>query len=136
MNTHHRRKELPCFDELSRLARDDPQALETLRGELVDECIGKAPEHLRLALRRLQFRIDGVRLRSRTSLAAAVKLNALMWSEFLAMNDALQDLVRGAHGRPRLPDADKRRAGRGRPDARVIAFRPRRAAGCRSLSAS
>ncbi|MFZ2855893.1 MAG: DUF3135 domain-containing protein [Rhodocyclaceae bacterium] len=134
MNKHRQPKELPSFEELSRLARDDPQALEVLRGELINECIGKAPEHLRVALRRLQFRIDGVRRRSRTSLAAAVKLNALMWSEFLEMNDALQDLVRGAHGRSRLPDADKRRTSHCARSARIIEFRPRPAAGLGSMS--
>lgn len=137
MNKHHQPKELPCFDELSRLARDDPQALEALRGELVDECIGNAPEHLRLKLRRLQFRVDGVRRRSRTPLAAAVKLNVLMWVGFLEMNDALQDLVQGAQWRPRLPDTGSRAVVRScAKNARIIEFRPRPAVDAGSLSAT
>lgn len=128
MNKHRQPKELPCFEELSRLARDDPQALEVLRGELINDCIGNAPEHLRLTLRRLQFRVDGIRRRSRTPLAAVVKLNLLMWGGFLEMNDALQDLVQGAHCRPRLPDADNKPARRYAPSARIIEFPPRPAA--------
>ena len=81
---------LPSHDALSRLARNDPQTFEILRLELIENTIDDAPEPVQLRLRQLQFRIDGIRQRSRSPLGATVKIQALMWESFLAMNDGLQ----------------------------------------------
>jgi len=83
---------LPGHDALSRLARNNPQSFETLRLELIEDCIDGAPEPIQLRLRQLQFRIDGIRQRSRSPLGATVKIHALMWEYFLGMNDELQEL--------------------------------------------
>ena len=83
---------LPSHDALSRLARSDPQAFETLRLELIANTIDDAPEPVRLHLRQIQFRLDGIRHRSRSPLAATVKIQALMWESFLVMNEQLQAL--------------------------------------------
>ena len=91
MNTRHAAT-LPDHDALSRLARSDPQSFEALRSELIERCIDDAPEPIRLRLRQLQFRIDGIRRRSRSPLGAVVKINALMWDSFLGMNNELQAL--------------------------------------------
>ena len=90
---------LPGHDALSRLARNDPQSFETLRLELIANAIDDAPEPVRLRLRQLQFRIDGIRRRSRSPLGATVKIQALMWESFLAMNDELQEF----RSKPRRP---------------------------------
>ena len=82
---------LPSHDALSRLARNDPQTFETLRLELIENTIDDAPEPVRLHLRQIQFRLDGIRHRSRSHLAATVKIQALMWESFLIMNDGLQE---------------------------------------------
>lgn len=94
---------LPCHDALSRLARNDPQSFETLRLELIANAIDDAPEPVRLRLRQLQFRIDGIRRRSRSPLGATVKIQALMWESFLAMNDELQEF----RSKPRRPPLSK-----------------------------
>lgn len=96
---------LPDHDALCRLALSDPQSFESLRIELIERCIDDAPEPIRLSLRRLQFRIDGIRRRSRSSLGAVVKINALMWESFLAMNDGLQSLRSKPPARRRRPSA-------------------------------
>lgn len=83
---------LPSQNELLRLAREEPQALEALRVELVEQAITHAPERLQLGLRRLQFRIDGVRHRSATPLGAMFKMQTMMWDSFLELNAALQRL--------------------------------------------
>ena len=91
MNGRHHTA-LPDHDALSRLARCDPQSFETLRLELIERCIDDAPAPIQLRLRQLQFRIDGIRRRSRSPLGTVVKINALMWDSFLGMNDELQKL--------------------------------------------
>lgn len=91
---------LPSHDALSRLARDDPQSFENLRLELIESCINGARETIQLRLRQLQFRIDGIRKRSRSPLGAAIKIQALMWDSFLRMDNELQAF--GAQTRPPL----------------------------------
>ncbi len=108
---------LPDHDALSLLAHNDPQSFESLRAELIERCIDDAPERIRLSLRRLQFRIDGIRRRSPSSLGAVVKINALMWESFLAMNDGLQTLHSKQPARGRRPSAKAR-------GATVLALRP------------
>jgi hypothetical protein len=84
---------LPSHDTLSRLARDNPQSFETLRLELIERCFDGATEPVRLRLRQLQFRIDGIRRRSGSPLGAAIKIHALMWESFLSMNDELTEFA-------------------------------------------
>ena len=83
--------DLPSQEELAQLARDDPQAFEVLRGELIENTILRAPERMHLRLRQLQFRIDGIRRLARTPLGALLKIQALMWESFLRMDEALQN---------------------------------------------
>jgi len=81
---------LPSQEELAQLAREDPQAFEALRSELIESTIRRAPERIQLRLRQLQFRIDGIRRLARTPLGALLKMQALMWESFLRMDEALQ----------------------------------------------
>ena len=59
--------EFPSYEVLAQLARDDPQAYEDLRRELIDSFIATAPERVQPRLRGIQFRVDRVRRMSRSS---------------------------------------------------------------------
>jgi hypothetical protein len=92
-----RLRELPSHEVLARLARDDPQAYETLRSEVIEGFIDSAPQRLRPRLSGIQFRVDGLRRLSRASaLGATVKIYALMWESFERLNHAWQDLRTGS----------------------------------------
>ena len=108
---------LPDYDALTRLARSDPRSFETLRLELIEGCIDDAPEPIQLRLRQLQFRIDGIRRRSRSPLGATVKINSLMWGSLLEMNDELQKLRPGNRS-PRRPEPTRQSA----DSAQVLLF--------------
>jgi hypothetical protein len=113
---------LPSQKELAQLARDDPQAFEALRAELIENAIQRAPERLQLRLRQLQFRIDGIRRLARTPLGALLKMQALMWDSFLRMNEALQQFDALSRAATRRHDGHDD----GKPhDALVIDFRTR-----------
>ena len=134
MSEHLPAMKLPSHDVLAQLARDDPQAFDALRHELIENRINRAPERLQHRLRVLQFRVDGIRRLAGSPLGATLKIQALMWSYFLQMNDNLQGLVRlsdthtplRAVGMEAKPDAAR--------SARIIEFEPRRpvAAGSRT----
>jgi len=70
---------LPEFDELVALAKSDPEALEKLRREKVEEIIESArTAGLKRRLRGLQFQIDAKVRLSRTPMAACVTLSQMM----------------------------------------------------------
>ena len=110
---------LPSHDELSRLARDDPQSFETLRLELIANAIDDAPEPIQVYLRQIQFRLDGIRHRSRSPLGAAVKIQALMWESFLVMNELLQEFSSKSR-RPSLSKPLTAAGGAAPPCAQII----------------
>jgi hypothetical protein len=86
--------ELPSHEILSKLARDDPQAFESFRRELLDTFIENAPERLKPRLSGLQFRVDHERRLSRSALGSTVRIYELMWKSFLRLNYEWQDTVR------------------------------------------
>lgn len=83
---------VPCHDVLLKMACDDPQAFESLRSTLIEHCIDSAADDLQPRLRRLQFRVDGIRRMSRSPLGAIIKIQSLMWDSFLQMSQELQRL--------------------------------------------
>lgn len=107
---------LPDFDTLAKMARDDPQALEDLRQNLVDDLIEHAPKAKRARLRGLQFRVDAIRRLSKSDLGAAVKIYELMLRSFRSLADEWNNL-RNAPGRP--VSYRERRA------AKILPLRPR-----------
>lgn len=84
---------LPCHEDLSRLARDDPPAFEALRRQLIDNVIDSAAETTRPRLRGIQFQIDCLRRLSRSSLGATVRIYEWMWQSFLDLNYSYQDFA-------------------------------------------
>lgn len=110
---------LPDFDTLARMAREDPQALEDLRRDLVDDLIEHAPKAKRARLRGLQFRVDAIRRLAKSDLGAAVKIYELMLRSFRSLADEWTNLhsVHSASGRPV--------SYRKRPAAKILPLRPR-----------
>lgn len=84
---------LPCHEDLSRLARDDPSAFEELRSSLIENLIASAPEKTKPRLRGIQFQVDCLRRLSSSALGATVRIYELMWKSFLDLNYNCQDLV-------------------------------------------
>ena len=86
--------ELPSFDELARLAADDPEELEALRQALVAQHIASRPESKHQKLERLQFRIDGVIQRSNNPVHACVLLHQLMIDNTSSLLHEMKQLPR------------------------------------------
>jgi len=115
--------ELPSHEVLAQLARDDPQAYETLRRQVIDSFIDSAPARVKRRLRGIQFRVDGERRLSQSALGATLRIYDLMWRHFRRLNHHWQDVM------PTNRDvADGPGSARVRPyltclDARILEFR-------------
>lgn len=73
------------FDELSALARSDPESFDRRRQALIDDSIGHGSDQRRL--RGLQCRIDLERMRAHTPLKACLRLSSLMWDSFNELHE-------------------------------------------------
>lgn len=85
--------ELPEFDQLVKLAQEDPQALENLRQTLCQNLIAQAPESYQHRLRGLQFKIDMERRKAKTPMAACIKLSSMMQDSFHQLRSALNEVT-------------------------------------------
>jgi hypothetical protein len=79
--------QLPSFDDMLKLAESQPEALETLRQQLVESTIQSAPAAYQRRLRGLQFTIDAERQVAANPMASCIRLSKLM-------HDRLYDLQR------------------------------------------
>ena len=83
------------FAEWAELASSDPEAFEKQRARLVESFICSVPtESRRIRLRRLQWKIDAIRQRSKSSLGACIKISNLMW-ESIYGKGGLMELLNG-----------------------------------------
>jgi Protein of unknown function (DUF3135) len=84
------------FDRWTSLAVHDHEAFERLREEAIDDLIESAPADMRQRLRGLQWQIDHVRGKSKTPMAACIRLSNMMWDRLVCEHglvDALRSLT-------------------------------------------
>ena len=96
------------FEHWSHLASEDPEAFEARRQALIEDLINSAPRHRQPRLRGLQWRLDMVRQRSRTPLAACIRMSEMMWDSLLGeggLRDTLESLTRAHATQPARPRA-------------------------------
>jgi len=79
---------LPEFNELLRLATEEPDKLEALRIELSNQVINQAPERQKQRLKGLMFEINAIMATSKPS---GYKISELMWTNFIKLNDVLNN---------------------------------------------
>ena len=117
--------ELPCHEDLSKLARDDPEAYEALRRDLIGRFIEQAPDRIKPRLNGIQFRVDHVRNMSRSALGSAVKVYELMWKSFLSLNYNWQDFSKTKDALFNGQDLQEPLRRRPIKTAQLIKFKPR-----------
>lgn len=81
--------EMPSFDELARIAKDDPAKYEEIREQLVNDLIASAPDESQRRLRGLQFQVDMERRRSKTPMASCIAISKMMHDSLYTMGQTL-----------------------------------------------
>lgn len=116
--------EIPSHEFLSQLAREDSQAYEALRRELLESFIESTPARHKRRLRGLQFRVDNERRLSHTALGSTVRIYQLMWESFLCLNREWQDFARMNEECEKLQEPTQALEYVPKRTARIIEFRP------------
>ena len=80
---------LPPFDELVKLALEDPAAFERLRQEHIEALISAAPEHTQRRLKGLQFQIDMIRRKNKSPMGACITISKMMYDALYHLREAL-----------------------------------------------
>jgi hypothetical protein len=80
------------FDSWAALARNNPQAFEAKRNDVLENAIQQAPAQRRQRLRCLQWKLDHVRHTAPTPMAATVRMQQLMWDSVAGENGLLARL--------------------------------------------
>ncbi|MEW5756719.1 MAG: DUF3135 domain-containing protein [Pseudomonadota bacterium] len=80
------RIDLIDFDAWVELARNDPEAFEARRRNLLEEFISQAAPAQQRRLRCLQWRVDIERKRASNPMAACVRISQMMWDSFVGEN--------------------------------------------------
>ncbi|OZG72152.1 hypothetical protein BTA51_17520 [Hahella sp. CCB-MM4] len=83
--------ELPNFDLLLEMAQKRPEELEALREQMVENVISSARSEYQNRLRGLQFQIDMTRAKSKTPLAACMRISELMYESFSELHFYLNE---------------------------------------------
>lgn len=86
------RKELPDFDDLLELASSDPDRLESLRRQLIEDLIEHAPGNQRQRLKGLQFTIDMERRRAKNPVQCCVRMSQMMYDRVTDLRESLLEL--------------------------------------------
>jgi len=112
------RDDLPDFDTLMTLAKENPKELERIRARLTNDVFEQAPDEIKRRLHGLQFRIKMELKRAKNPNAACIKLSSMMHDSFARLNERLNSFERVTHGESN-PKSETR------PSAKIIPFKPR-----------
>lgn len=82
---------IPEFDRLTTMAQQNPEQLEALRRQMIEETISQADESMQRKLHGLQFHIDMEIRRAKTPMAACVKISEMMHGSLSNLRSALND---------------------------------------------
>lgn len=82
-------KKLPKYEELVRMAEEDPASLEQLQIDMNQQLLDESPEHLKPRIAGLIFCINGEIARHKNPLARAIAVNKLMMDSLVELSSAL-----------------------------------------------
>ncbi|MDF1764025.1 MAG: DUF3135 domain-containing protein [Oleibacter sp.] len=81
--------DLPSFDVMMQMAKNNPEQLEELRLALVEDTITKAPVAYQRRLRGLQFQIDMERRLAGNPMGACINISKMMHDSLYTLRQAL-----------------------------------------------
>lgn len=86
--------DFPTFDELLKLAQEDPDKLEAFRQEQIEKLIADAPQSSQRRLRGLQFQIDAQRkIHHDSPMGSCMSISKMMHESFAELRTWLNQIT-------------------------------------------
>jgi hypothetical protein len=85
--------QIPNFDTLSTLAKQDPKRLDALKRDIIEAWIEQAPAEYQRRLRGLQFQIDMEVRRAKNPMDACIRVSNMMQDSFAELRDRLNEMT-------------------------------------------
>jgi len=86
--------DLPNFDELMKIAANDPKRLDEIRKQATESLIESAPDRYQRRLRGVQFQVDMELRRSKSPLDGCIRISNMMnetlWQLKSTLNEVLE----------------------------------------------
>ena len=93
---------MTSHDEWYLLYNTDKEAFEQQRDDAIAAVINAAPEHLRLKLWQLQWKLDAIH-RTQNPLKATITMSNMMWESFEEMRCKLNEFSKSSDEEPLPP---------------------------------
>ena len=90
------------FDEWAKLAREDPDAFEIKRQQMIHDVIDMSSPKIKRRMQGMQWQIDQIRATSANAMASCLKISQIMWDKTTGEDglvDHLQQLTDPDHSR-------------------------------------
>ncbi len=81
------------FDQMMKLATENPDHFEKMRQYLVSKLIDSAPKVHTRKLRGLQWKIDTIRKNKPNAMSACIAINQLMWKSLHELNRKQEEFL-------------------------------------------
>ena len=101
------------FDKWARLAKEDPEAYEAMRKQMIQDVIDSTSPEVRRRMECLQWQIDQVRNTSPNPMASCLKISQMMWDRVVGENGLLDNMEQ-------LNSQDPIKPQKSRPSANII----------------
>ena len=80
------------FDKWVRLAKEDPDAYESMRKEMIQEIIDNTEPEVKRRMEGLQWQIDQIRNTSANPMASCLRISQMMWDSVLGDGGLLDNM--------------------------------------------
>jgi uncharacterized protein DUF3135 len=105
------------FDEMVRLAKEDPDAYERKREAMIQEVIDNTSPEVKRRMEGLQWQIDQIRTTSANPMSSCLKISQMMWDNVLG-DEGLVEHMRRLSSPEQIPRFEKTKE-----SAAIIEFR-------------
>jgi hypothetical protein len=85
--------QIPNFDKLVTLAKQDPKRLDALKRDITEAWIEQAPVEYQRRLRGIQFQIDMEVQRAKNPMDACIRVSNMMHDSFAELRDRLNEMA-------------------------------------------
>lgn len=114
--------DLPSFDELVKVAAENPEKLDEIRKLATESLIESAPARCRRRLRGIQFQVDMELRRSQSPLDGCIRISNLMNDSLWQLNSTLNETIGVLEDTPSQSSKDFDLSEGSRRTAKILEF--------------